>query len=80
MPREHPLCSGGAIAFALPGLFEKLTRRPMFGMMWVCHLGEDDFATDLGVIMHELGHIIVRFHLLCRRRLALQMLLGDPTT
>lgn len=60
MPRDDPRCGDGTIAFALPALFEKFTRRPTFGMLFICHLGGADFATDLGIIMHELGHIIVR--------------------
>jgi hypothetical protein len=60
LPNNHPICVGGAIAAALPVLFEEATRRPIFGILLTCNLGQKDFSSDLGVIMHEMLHIIVR--------------------
>lgn len=76
MPRDHGVCRD-TIAFAVPSVFEKYTRRPIFDTIWVCHFGQDDFATDLGTMMHELGHIIVRSDLLCRRRFATHNTFSD---
>ena len=58
--REAPTCDG-TIAFALPVLFETLTRRPTFGQITFCQIRPDvDFATNMQVVVHELIHVLVR--------------------
>lgn len=58
------------IAFAFPGVFETLTRRPTFGEIFFCDIRpEIDFSINLQVVVHELLHVVVRARPALRRKL-----------
>lgn len=59
-PADTNFCRS-SLAAALPVVFETLTRRAIFGQIWVCQiLPKFDFSGNLATVVHELIHIVVR--------------------
>ena len=58
-PADTDFCKT-SIAAAMPVVYETLTRRAIFGQIWMCQVFPDnDFSSNLAHVLHELTHIVV---------------------
>jgi hypothetical protein len=58
-PADAPICEG-VLAGAVAYLVEEATLRPIFGIVQLCQINEEDFGNDLSTTVHEVLHVLVR--------------------
>eukprot|EP00892_Ulva_mutabilis_P001828 jgi/Ulvmu1/11646/UM008_0050.1 len=57
-PVDTEFCKS-SLAAALPVVYETLTRRALFGQVWMCQIQPRyDFSSNLATVLHELTHVI----------------------